>query len=306
MMISKINIYKASSLSSLSVMGEDAAAFLNSQFSADLRQPHPGLCAYGLWLDAKGKVQADSWVLCRDAETYEILSLGTEAAILKEKLEKHIIADDVVIELMNGLSLLMLQGEGAEKFVDELLGEVPEKEGFIETEETLCFQGRSSRGANYNFFYRDNLAANAAFGQLEAAGAEAIDWGQIELSRIAAGIPAIPQELGVSDLPGEAGLVGVEVCTTKGCFLGQESILRMHNLGRARRGLYAVSGEGSTPSIPSPLVVAGDKRQPGELRSAYVTASGWVGVAMLKLDRLEADIECEGQRIKVGHAMGSS
>lgn len=289
----------------LRLRGEDVATFLNSQFSGDLRNPERGLCSYGLWLNAKGKVQGDGWVLCRDAELFDVVSVGTDGAILQEKLEKHIIADDVAIEVIEGTSSLLLQGEAAGNAVEGLFGEIPETGRFLETETAFCFPGRHARAAHYHICYTDASAAGEAVAELQAAGAEPVDLAAIELERITAGYPAVPIELGVTDLPGEAGLVGEAVCTTKGCFLGQESILRLHNLGRARRGLYAVSGAGAVPSLPGSLAIAGEERSVGELRSAFETDSGWTGVAMLKLDRMEEAFHCEDQLIKVAHAMGA-
>ena len=46
------------------VSDEDAADFLQSQFTNDLRPFEAGRSTYGLWLDVKGKVIADSVVLC--------------------------------------------------------------------------------------------------------------------------------------------------------------------------------------------------------------------------------------------------
>ncbi len=303
-MKTSVKFHKTEPTAHLRLSGEDAAVFLNSQFSADLREPKPGLCVYGLWLDAKGKVLGDSWVLCRDVDLLEIVSVGTEGASLQAKLERHIIADDVEIERIEGASLVLLQGEGAEISLEGLLDTVPDRGRFIEGEGVVCFPGRRAQGTHYDMVYTDATAADAAIEQLESAGAEPVDAAAIELARIAAGYPAVPQELGASDLPGEAGLVGEAVCTTKGCFLGQESILRLHNLGRARRGLYAVSGAGAVPPVPSSVVVAGEERAAGELRSAFATASGWTGVAMLKLDRIETGLQCEGQSITLAHQMG--
>lgn len=56
------------------VTDEDAADFLQSQFTNDLRPFQPGQCTYGLWLDVKGKVIADSYVLCLGDEHFRVLS----------------------------------------------------------------------------------------------------------------------------------------------------------------------------------------------------------------------------------------
>jgi folate-binding protein YgfZ len=303
-MKTSVSFYKTVPAGHLHLSGADAATFLNSQFSADLRTLEAGLCVYGLWLNAKGKVLADSWVLCRDAESFEIVSMGTGGSKLREMLERHIIADEVEMEVQEGTTLLMVQGEGAEGAVSELFGAVPAVGRFMEGEGAVCYPGRRARGGHFDACISEASAAEAAVAKLQAAGAVAVEAVAIELERIAAGYPAIPKELGAEDLPGEAGLVGEAVCTTKGCFLGQESVLRLHNLGQARRGLYRVSGAGSVPELPAALMLAGEERAAGELRSAYVTDSGWTGVAILKLNRMGPGLLCEGAPVTAGAAMG--
>jgi folate-binding protein YgfZ len=202
--------------------------------------------------------------------------------------------------------MLYLQGEGVEAFVKEIFNEVPGVGQFIGTEAGICNHGQRAQGPHFDCWFPTLTAANEVLERLIEKGAQAVSKEWIQLERIAAGYPAIPSELGPRDLPGEAGLVGGLVCTTKGCFLGQESVLRMYNLGRARRGLHAVSGTGEIPSLPLQLSVEADERSAGELRSAYLTASGWTGVAMLKLDRIAAGIQCDGKALTVDHEMGAA
>ena len=84
----------------LEVRGEDAADFLQSQFSNDLRPFYEGQCTYGLWLDVKGKLVADSWVLCEGEEQFRIFSECCRSEHIQQKLEHHIIADDVEDEFL--------------------------------------------------------------------------------------------------------------------------------------------------------------------------------------------------------------
>jgi glycine cleavage system aminomethyltransferase T len=63
------------------VSGEDAADFLQSQFSNDLRPFSSGQCTYGLWLDVKGKIVADSWIYCEGEEHF--LVFGENGDILQ-------------------------------------------------------------------------------------------------------------------------------------------------------------------------------------------------------------------------------
>ena len=80
---------------------------------------------------------------------------------MKEKLERHIIADDVAIELLGEASLLMLQGEGVEQAVEALLGNVPKTGCFTESSSAVCYAGRRSRKPHFDICYMDPSAADS-------------------------------------------------------------------------------------------------------------------------------------------------
>src|ERR1017187_4419327 len=98
----------------LRASGSDAATFLQGQFTNDLSRLEPGRSVYGLWLDRKGRVVADSHVVCaQDGAGFWIVSISSPAPVVARRLGDYIVADDVVIEdataAWRGLSLI---GEG--------------------------------------------------------------------------------------------------------------------------------------------------------------------------------------------------
>jgi len=101
------------------------------------------------------------------------------------------------------------------------------------------------------------------------------------LARIDRGRSLVPDEIGAADMPGEGGLERDAISFTKGCYLGQEVVARMHNVGKAQRGLFVVRGEGVIPELPLALTNS-DSKQVGELRTAYLDGETWQGVAILK------------------------
>src|SRR5262245_8772358 len=83
----------------LKISGTDAATFLQGQFTNDLRKPegiYPSV--YGLWLNQKGKVLADSFVVAAEDGAFWVGSYFSPAAVIRERLEAYVIADDVVSE----------------------------------------------------------------------------------------------------------------------------------------------------------------------------------------------------------------
>src|SRR5579859_932341 len=83
----------------LRVSGSEAATFLQGQFTNDLGNMSPGQPVYGLWLDRKGRVIADSSVIALPGLTdFRVISLGSPAAAVAKRLGDFIVADDVAIE----------------------------------------------------------------------------------------------------------------------------------------------------------------------------------------------------------------
>jgi folate-binding Fe-S cluster repair protein YgfZ len=80
-------------------------------------------------------------------------------------------------------------------------------------------------------------------------------------------------------LPNEAGLEKESNTFTKGCYLGQEVMARLKNLGQVRRQLQRVRGKGAVPKVGTPLFQ--HEKKVGEIRSAVPSGDGFVALAML-------------------------
>ncbi len=261
---------------------EDAADFLQSQFSGDLYPFESGRCTYGLWLDVKGKVAADSFVLCEGDAQFRLLSEHSLAATIVDKLERHIIADDVAIECLPEGRAIALIGERAVAVLQSLSIQAPADGTFVNAGGIYIYRGRRSLEPCFELWSESAEKIAELKRCLIREGVEFVSLQQVELMRLAAGFPSIPKEIGPSDLPGEGALVNRGVSLTKGCYLGQEVVARMHNVGRAQRALFLLCGSGEAPECPVALY-NNTSRQVGELRSAFSTEDGWQGVALLKI-----------------------
>lgn len=277
-------IYRYQPAAHLRVTDEDAADFLQSQFSNDLRPFTSGRVTYGLWLDVKGKVIADSYVLCEGDESFRVFSEWSAGSAIQDQLERHIIADEVEIESETVVQCFALVGDLKDAFWAGLGLEVPAAGKFVIGAGLVIFPGRRAEASSFEVICTDadGLARfESAIGSIET---ETIDCSVMERLRIQAGVPKVPVELGPEDLPGEADLVrkgGISM--NKGCYLGQEVVARMHNIGRPQRGLFVLQGlGGGLPACPVELSNT-DGKVVGTLRNAVSTDSGWIGVAMLKV-----------------------
>ena len=81
-----------------------------------------------------------------------------------------------------------------------------------------------------------------------------------EARRIAAGVPRTGLDTDARTIPNEAGLIGVAVHLDKGCYRGQETVARVHTLGRPPRRLTLLLLDGSAERLPpvgAPLLLDG-------------------------------------------------
>jgi hypothetical protein len=273
----------------LRVTGPDAFTFLQSQFSNDLRRPgveRP--VTYGLWLNQKGKIQADSFVIQRGAAEFLLVSYDCPAETIKAHLESHLIADEVEVADETGEFGLMhvFAQKNFNTASDEEIPEMGRQDPWSMLKlshdtEVMDWVGRRPDQVGQS---RDYLGVVAALKTLANGLAEndfrKVDRENISFFRIGGGVPSIPQDAGSGDLPQEAGLERDAVSFTKGCFLGQEVMARLKSQGQVNRALWRVQTKGDVPlpegSNAAPLY-AGDVIA-GELRSR----SGCIGLAMLK------------------------
>jgi len=124
---------------------------------------------------------------------------------------------------------------------------------------------------------------------LSQAGIEEVDPSLWEILRVEKGRPVFGRELDPEIIPPEAGLQERWIDHQKGCYTGQEVIVRIRDRGRVNRHLRGIllgEGEGAEPGTP--LFVPGRDRPAGELRSV-VWSPRFGQVAALAYVRREVD-----------------
>ncbi|SDD80403.1 YgfZ/GcvT domain-containing protein [Nocardioides lianchengensis] len=147
----------------------------------------------------------------------------------------------------------------------------------------------------YELIPRDQLATYA-----DAAGPAAGTWA-FEALRIARGEPRHGLDTDARTIPNEAGWIGPSVHLDKGCYRGQETVARVHTLGRPPRRLTLLHLDGSEnrlPAVGSDLVLAGDAGGKAIGRvgtSARHHELGPIALALVKRNvALDATLEVDG------------
>ena len=142
----------------------------------------------------------------------------------------------------------------------------------------------------------DLIAAAADAGRLRAAllGAGAVEVGAeaVEILRIEAGTPRFGAEMGAETMPAEAGIVESAVSFAKGCYIGQETVARLHYKGRPNRNLRGLRL--SAPAAAGAILRLGEK-EVGRVGSACVSPA--LGPIALAIVRREAE---PGDELAVG------
>ncbi|HEU5078900.1 MAG TPA: folate-binding protein [Opitutaceae bacterium] len=270
----------------IQVTGDDALTFLQGQFTQELRGPSPALCAYGLWLNQKGKVIADSYAL-REGDAWWLVSAASTAKEILDRLSAYIIADDVdPLDTTARWGIYLISGASAAKSLERAGVRLPASDEWARWEGAFVF--REQRSSDARWFIVSPVEADAQISSaLLSVGMQEIGLERLELERIELRLPRVPTDIGPNDLPNEGGLETLAVSYSKGCYLGQEVMARLHSMGQVRRRLLRVRGEGPAPAAGVPLY-SGEKKI-GETRSAASTGVGFVALAMINLFSLPPD-----------------
>lgn len=343
------------------VVGADRVEFLNRMISQDVRLIAPGRCVRGFWLNRKGRIDADLRVWHLEDRT--LLDIDAHAAgRTVTGLGAYIVADDVAIrEISAATHRLAIHGPGACLAAASILDDVADRDRLAALSPDRCLLATAS-GCPVVIAREDQTAqvglefmcpAESApslytallekGGWLEAQAAQLalpspgptpgarraaatlrpIGWHAFNTARIEAGTPLYNIDFGPDSLPAETGVFGDRVSLTKGCYLGQEIVARMHARGQSRRRLVAIrldrsipiGGGPPDPAPPSP-------RQPetgAAVRSADNPAGDPIGAvtssalspmlgqtpvcfAMVTPDRSDAgtpvEIDCQGSPVR--------
>lgn len=244
--------------------------------------------AFGLWLNQKGRVLADSYALRIGEQEVWLFSQASAATVIRERLEAYIIADDVLIDdFTSSWRGLVLVGEDAKAWLSiQVGGALPDAGEFRRIGEGFVFRGWRGEGETWEWLSPEPFPGADDLPELSGSDMERL--------RIVAGIPLVPVDIGPGELPNEGGLDATAVSYTKGCYLGQEVMARLKAMGKVRRRLMRVAGSGPAPEpLPAPLYQGAKKV--GELRSLAPTGEGrFAGLALCTLLGLVPEIPLSG------------
>ena len=246
--------------------GAERVRFLHGQVTNDIKGLREGEGCYAALVNAKGRMQSDLNIYSLTEELLLDFEPGL-TRIVSDRLEKYIVADDVQIVEVGALyGLLSVQGPESGAVVRRLglLNEPPARPGAYSKivdqtagELYLMNQGRSGT-SGFDLFVPSSALEDLAeklMSSAQALGGRACGWQALEIARIEAGIPRFGIDMDETNFPQECGMEARAVSYTKGCYIGQEVLNRIHTMGHVNRQLCGFR----LPDDLNPLPIKGDK-----------------------------------------------
>jgi folate-binding protein YgfZ len=258
----------------LEVTGRDRASFLHALLSNEIKALAPGQGCAATLLDVHGKVQVVLLVWALDDRILLVTPPGRAAATL-EALDHYLFSEKAVLEDVTGsLAMLLLAGPEAPAIAERLTGVRAPETAWSHTAGT--FEGtpvRVVRGGGETGEAEAWLVAPAAGGPaLEAAvraeGVRPVGPAALEALRIEAGTPRFPEDIGPSMLLPEVPFASL-VSYSKGCYPGQEVVVRIRDRGHVNRHLRGLVLEGDGVPEGGSEVLAADAAVGGVTSAAY-------------------------------------
>ena len=264
------------------VRGGEAADFLQGQVSNDVEALEPGTGCYATVLSHKGKLRTDLRVL-RGEHWYWLDTEAIGHAVLEHMLRTYSLGRDVQYEDVTGSrALLSLVGPAARERLDT--APPGEEHSFVSGEHGL--------------YVATLLGVDVISEPGTSLAVESVSEEAAECVRIEAGRPRLGFDMDSETMPQEAGINDRAVSFTKGCYVGQETVARLHYKGKPNRHLRGLRL--SEPVERGSEIVLGEKTV-GRLGSTCVSPRlGPIGLAVVRREAEPGDVvEIGGAKAEV-------
>lgn len=260
----------------IGVAGKDRAAYLQGLLTNDIQALTPGSGCYAAWLTPQGRMLTDLHVL----ESGGMMLLDVPAELVQatlQRLDQFLFSEDVQFaDLSETLRAVWIHGPGAAAALERVLTGVAGLDTWPEYRNARAeFAGSPAVVARVTQLgvpgfgvYVDPANEEPLRRALEGAGAVVVDQAAIEAARIEAGYPVFGVDMTEDTIPLEAGIDDRAISVTKGCYVGQEVIIRVLHRGGGRvvRKLVGLRVEGDVPA--SGAKITSGAREVGKVTSA--------------------------------------
>ena len=258
--------------------GADAASFLQALLSNEIAALPSGAGTYALYLTPQGRLVADLHVFVRPSSL--IVDVPVQrAAALAAAFDNLIFSEDArVSDVSTSLRQITVVGAESAAVLSRALG--------IDAVALLRLPPWSQVDVGHGFVARTDDAEQGSWdviaaaddtagvvAGLERAGATPAPAAVIDAMRIEAGRPSFGIDMTEETIPLEAGLLDRAISQTKGCYVGQEVIIRVLHRGggRVARRLVRLSCEPGAAVPQAGAAISIDDRDVGRVTSAAMS-----------------------------------
>ncbi len=249
----------------IDLTGPGALTCLQGILTNDVMKIGPTALLWGAVLTPKGMIITDCWVQRRDSDARLIVPVAGREAL------QTLLSRSFPPRLAKATPR-------PEMRVAWITGGVPEAVDDIEVMAPTALGPFTALAMGEEQTLMPALAA-AGFPIAPPETADAL--------RLLGGWPAIGHEINDKTLPQEVRFDELEgVRYDKGCYVGQETVARLHFRGHANRTLRGVRGEGELGEGGLPaggtINVEGEQQEKGEVTTFGATPGGWIGIGKIR------------------------
>ena len=267
----------------LRLTGPDRVAWLQGLVTNDVAALQPGQGCYAAYLTPQGRMISDLRILAtREALLLDVPTVAR--ATVAARFAQFIITEDVVVEDVTArIARLAVHGPTAAAVLARAL-DVPvasltdlaeHAHVDVEFQDAPVFVAGcyALGGPGFDVYCAAERVTDVA-ARLFASGARDITADAWDTLRIEAGLPLFGVDMDTETIPLEAGLEASAISQTKGCYVGQEVVIRILHRGGGRvvRRLVAWAADAeSTPDASVPVAgmpIGFDGKDIGRVTSA--------------------------------------
>jgi len=279
------------------VSGNDRASYLQGLVTNDVVALKAGEGCYAAYLTAQGRMIADLWV-------YEVgdVMLLTMSADVKDlvlaKLDQFIFGEDVQLgDVSATYAQIGVVGPRASSVVaavvesaqEHILDSLPDHGNIrvVHDGHPVIITRTVDAGERGFDVYIEHEHAEPVMARLRQLDVAELDEQTAEAIRVESGVPRFHRDMDEETIPLEAGIESTAISMTKGCYVGQEVIVRVLHRGHGRvvRRLVGLTFENGAGVPAHGAVVRADSRDVGHVTSACFSPALQRPIALAYLHR---------------------
>jgi len=264
------------------VSGSERGSYLHGLLTNDTAALRAGSGCYAAYLTAQGRMITDLYVYELGDVILLMMESGVKDAVMA-KLDQFIFSEDVQLgDVTASFAQIAVVGPRAGAAVAAAVGTIgadalaalPEH-GNLRTDwrgGAAIVTRITDLGVPGFDVYIERAQADALKSALIANDAAEMDEATAETLRMETGVPRFGRDMDEETIPLEAGIESRAISFTKGCYVGQEVIIRVLHRGHGRvaRKLVGLTIDGSDVPPPGARIMSGE-REIGEVTSSTIS-----------------------------------